>query len=358
MDPTVELPPPVYHDTISDGYVTFIAVASVFTALSIGCVILRFVQRVRTKQIKWDDWAILPALVFAIGLLITTILVATLGGAGYHIWTYELGQLETYIKICLANNIFYNISIMFSKASVLLFYHRIFSIERKLRRFMQVIGVVLVANCLSAVFGLIFSNSPVHGQWTLTVPSTSIDLLPFWLTMAVINLVLDVIILAIPQARVWKLQLSMQNKIAVSLVFLLGGFVCVTTTVRVVYFTRIDVQNVTYEFTVPGIWTCVEMNTSIICACLPVVYALFKPKRQGTTAASGSGFSKPSMMGTNRSYATYPKSSDEEYVRLESGSVNNQGYTANHVKVQSGNQGSDDTLPLGPIRVERAYQVS
>lgn len=112
---------------------------------------------------------------------------------------------------------------MFSKASILFFYRRIFSIDTKALRFMQVLGFVLVANCLSAVFGLIFTNSPVEGQWDLSIPSTTIDTLPFWITMGAVNLVLDIIILAIPQTRVWKLQLTMRKKIAISLVFLLGG---------------------------------------------------------------------------------------------------------------------------------------
>jgi hypothetical protein len=93
------LPPPVYHDEISDGYVDFLAVTGVFTFLSIFSVALRFFQRIRSRQTGWDDWAILFSLVFSVGLMITTALVATVGGAGYHIWTYTLPQLEDYIKV-------------------------------------------------------------------------------------------------------------------------------------------------------------------------------------------------------------------------------------------------------------------
>lgn len=41
--------------------------------------------------------------------------------------------------------------------------------------------------------------------------------------MGIIYLVLDVIILAILQAWVWKLQITVKRRIGVSLVFLLGG---------------------------------------------------------------------------------------------------------------------------------------
>jgi hypothetical protein len=40
------------------------------------------------------------SLVFAYGFLTTTVLVATVGGAGYYIVEYSLDQLEIYLKVC------------------------------------------------------------------------------------------------------------------------------------------------------------------------------------------------------------------------------------------------------------------
>lgn len=239
----------LHPDAISRACVGKLAVDGVFTLLSSVSVAVRFVQRRRIGQVWWDDWAVLGSLVFAFGIMVTAALIATIGGAGYHVTTYSRAQLETYAKICLANNVIYHVSIMLSKASVLFFYSCIFSVDVVVLRFMQVLGAVLVANCLAAVCGLIFSNSPVEGQWNLSMASTSIDAKPFWITMGVVNLVLDVVILAIPQSRVWKLKLSRQRKIALSLVFLLGCFVCVATTVWIVYIADIDVSDVTYTFT-------------------------------------------------------------------------------------------------------------
>jgi len=45
----------------------------------------------------------------------------------------------------------------------------------------------------------------------------------FWTTMAVINIVLDVMILGIAQFKVWKLRMSARRKLLISLVFLLGA---------------------------------------------------------------------------------------------------------------------------------------
>ncbi|KAI2628870.1 hypothetical protein GGR54DRAFT_367815 [Hypoxylon sp. NC1633] len=97
---------------------------------------------------------------------------------------------------------------------------------------------------------------------------------------------LDIVILAIPQARVWKLILSVKRRILVSLVFLLGAFVIIASCVRIVYLLTVNVDDLTYTFAVPGIWTNVELNMSIICANLPVIYSLFKPSTQKQSPSS------------------------------------------------------------------------
>lgn len=232
---------------ISPVYVTFLAVVSVMTVLSAISSILRFVQR-KSVGFFWDDWCILGALVFAFGFLVTTTLVATITFAGYHVGEYSMWELNTYMKvwssllsrttfrvldksnrglrthqIALANNIIYNASITLSKASVLFFYHRIFGVDRTQKLQLRIVSLLLIGYFLSALFGLIFADSPVEAQWNITLPHTSIHNKAFWCSMAVINMCLDLIILAIPQTRVWRLQLSAKRKILLSLVFLLGA---------------------------------------------------------------------------------------------------------------------------------------
>ena len=92
-------PPPLHPDEISHRYVIFIALTSMMTLLATLFVVGRFISRLSTIQCWWDDWAILAALAFAYGFLTTTILVATVGGAGYHVTQYNLEQLGTYLKV-------------------------------------------------------------------------------------------------------------------------------------------------------------------------------------------------------------------------------------------------------------------
>lgn len=166
------------------------------TALSTICTILRFIQRL-SIGLMWDDWCIIGALLFAYGFMTTTILVATVAHAGYHVSEYVVWELNTYMKACftpewhdirrfrrltmsllqiaLANNIIYNASITLSKASVVYFYYRIFGIDRVLRLQLRIVTALLAGYSLAALFGLIFADRPVQAQWDVMLPHTSIN---------------------------------------------------------------------------------------------------------------------------------------------------------------------------------------
>ena len=95
--------------------------------------------------------------------------------------------------------------------------------DRSLLLLTRVVGALLVGYFLAAEFGLVFAYSPVEAQWKIWLPHTSINNKMFWLAMAIINILLDVIILCLPQARVWQLHLSTYRKALISVVFMLGG---------------------------------------------------------------------------------------------------------------------------------------
>ena len=238
-------PVSLHPDHISHKIVVFLGITGAMTLLATASVILRFTSRKLTLFCYWDDWASLGALALSYGVLTTIALSATAGGAGYPVNEYSLLQLEKYLqasddaiysmfkpgislvltsgKIVLANNVLYNASVTLSKASVLLLYCRIFTVDRSLLIWTRVVGGIVMGYFLAAEFGLVFAYSPVEAQWKVWIPHTSINNKKFWLAMAIVNILLDVIILCLPQARVWRLHLSIHRKVLVSMVFMLGG---------------------------------------------------------------------------------------------------------------------------------------
>lgn len=207
------------------------------------CVVFRFIQRYKIRDFRGDDWTILGSFVFGMGVFITNILISlpSLGAAGYHINEYSLSQLHVWAKVGgsiiytflaelietlqlgLAAETLYNPSIALSKISALLFYRRIFSADGQFLIFMRIMIFLIVAQFLSSVIGLIFSYNPIEAQWIVEMPHTTINTKAFYITTAVINILLDIAILGIAQVKVWQLHLDTKRKVLLSLVFLLGA---------------------------------------------------------------------------------------------------------------------------------------
>ncbi|OQD61583.1 hypothetical protein PENPOL_c016G06858 [Penicillium polonicum] len=279
-----------HPDRVSPREIDVLALEAVFIFLATIIVIVRFITRKYSEmKIWWDDWMILVAWFAAIAFLILGVVNRAGGGAGYHIETYTPEQLTTFFKLCLPVTVVYNISITFSKASVLFLYERIFSIDRRLRLWIRIMMFILVAYLLSASFGLIFTTNPVQAQWDYWIPHTTIDKLPFYIVIGVANLLLDIVILSIPQTIVWKIHQSLKRRISIAAVFMLGGFVCIASIVRITSLLTIKTNDLTFSFHDATIWTLIEMTLSIICACLPVMpktIKLLKQKYEQLTSKS------------------------------------------------------------------------
>ncbi|KAK6858405.1 hypothetical protein PG995_006104 [Apiospora arundinis] len=309
-----------HPDRVSEREIDVIALTAVFTLLASILVVARFIARKWTPGVKlwWDDWAILASMFASVAFLVLGVVDRTVGGAGYHIDTYSREQLSTFFQLSLAVTVVYNVSLVFSKLSVLYLYQRIFSIERNLFIWIQVMKGFLVAYLLAAAGGLIFTTNPVYAQWKYWIPHTTIDKLPFYITIGTANLLSDVVILAIPQSRVWKLQQSLKKRLSLSLVFLLGGFVCIASIVRLTALVTIEPSDLTYSFHNSTIWTLVEMNMSIICACLPTmpsaIVALCTNRRKAKNSYDSHGqLLYPTGSNGNRSAGTGSSSHSRKY---------------------------------------------
>ncbi|KAI1496240.1 hypothetical protein F5X99DRAFT_400945 [Biscogniauxia marginata] len=225
-----------------------------------------------------------------------------------------------------------------------------FPIQSRLFFWMRVMGGIVIAYFLAAVLGLIFSYNPIEAQWKFWLPHTSINIVAFWLTMGVLNALIDVAILTIPQSRVWKLQMDTKRKILVSLVFMVGTFVCVTSIVRIVFLYNIDLNDVTWSLTPSGIWTIIEMNSSIICACLPVLPSLFKHRR---IESSRRTMSPESRISHTRSLLK-PRGNGSSELELRP----ELGHLGHHTSIEAMyDHGGQEVDGFGPVRVRKDFMV-
>ncbi|KAI0187898.1 hypothetical protein EV127DRAFT_498586 [Xylaria flabelliformis] len=86
--------------------------------------------------------------------------------------------------------------------------------------------------------------------------------LPMFIATAISNFIIDIGILSVPIPIVWKLKISVKQKIAISGIFLLGAF----------YANALDI---TVNIAPTLYWTELEASIAVISACLPTLRPLF-----------------------------------------------------------------------------------
>ena len=92
----------------------------------------------------------------------------------------------------------------------------------------------------------IFACLPVQFYWDRSIPGGHCliyDL--FYIIMAALNTLTDVVVLLLPLNVVWNLTITHPKKIGLSIVFLIGGFACGASIVRMVLLNELDHYNIT-----------------------------------------------------------------------------------------------------------------
>ncbi|KAF7159440.1 hypothetical protein CNMCM6106_006713 [Aspergillus hiratsukae] len=171
--------------------------------------------------------------------------------------------------------IVYKVVITVNKISFLCLYLRIF-IQPTFRRICYGGIAFLSAWGLAYILVTIFQCTPIEAFWDKTITDkTCVNSKAQWLSYAIINIVCDVLILAMPIYPVSQLRLARGKKIALAVIFGLGTFVCITSIIRTTTLAE-SANNKSKDRTsgaVPAtIWSVIEANVGIICACLPVYH--------------------------------------------------------------------------------------
>ncbi|KAJ5980556.1 hypothetical protein N7481_007854 [Penicillium waksmanii] len=88
------------------------------------------------------------------------------------------------------------------------------------------------------------------------------------LAQSVLNIASDIAVIALPIPTIHALHLSTKNKITVGCLLTLGSGVIVCSIARLPYVLLLDkTEDVTYTEAILGIWSMVEINLGIVCAC-------------------------------------------------------------------------------------------
>ncbi|MCJ1341455.1 hypothetical protein MMC09_006751 [Bachmanniomyces sp. S44760] len=232
----------------------------------------RFWSRIRfSKQLGSDDWTILASLVCGFTVNVLMLLAADYG-FGQHVKKISPQNMKTTLELFWIAQIFYKVGIALTKASILLLYLRIF-VQKRDRILAWTMLIVVSTYGVAATLISVFQCLPVRKAWIRNVPGTCINLRDSWYSNAGFSIATDVIILLLPIPVVVTLQLPLKQKLGLGFVFGVGGFVTVTSVIRMttLRFSSTS-QDRTYDI-ISSLWTITEENVGIICACLPMLRA-------------------------------------------------------------------------------------
>ncbi|KAI8677422.1 hypothetical protein NCS56_00632100 [Fusarium sp. Ph1] len=329
--------------SLSNAHMLYIPIAifGVLCPLLVGIRI--WSRRRKGGHLGADDYTIIGSLIFSLassGLEIASCHY----GFGRHSKTLSNENKIEALKFFFVCQVSYKACINLTKCSIVLLYLRIFGKVRWFKWLCWGLVAIVAMYAVSSVIATIFQCTPVRRAYNKSVPGTCIDNGKFWYANAGFSIATDLIILFMPMASVYQLQIQQIQKIALVIVFALGGFVVITSCLRV---TTIDIAATTTDVTFDvssTMWTVIEMNVAIVCACLPMIRPIIVkvfPKLMPRSSSNNQKYGTPSY-GT-KSYAHSQARDKNEWIQIDAG---RNGIPMTSIR-KAGSTGSEESI-LGP----------
>ncbi|KAI3318021.1 fucose permease [Xylariaceae sp. AK1471] len=263
-----------------------LVLATVFVAARLAC------RTFIVRQVSWDDYFIIIAWILAFGLSFA-IDYGTTKGLGRHDDNIAPDDWDPLRRSEYAFTVLYNPALMAFKTSILIFYLRLSKNTQKVLRLASWL-ILIIMNLAGVVLTLlnIFQCRPIEAAFNQTdPPGKCIPLLTEFICSAPINIVTDLAILALPLPVLTGMRLPPRQKIILIITFTLGIFVTIVDVVRIYYLQKAindapstpssdpeasfgDSPEFAWNASLALLWSAVEVNVGIACACIPTLKPL------------------------------------------------------------------------------------
>ncbi|KAI1748253.1 hypothetical protein F4782DRAFT_534597 [Xylaria castorea] len=172
-----------------------------------------------------------------------------------------------------------------TKAAILLEWTRIFVPYGTRNLFYWVYKALLAAVCLTHIALIVIENVsciPHEKIWDITITSGScISEKIYHIPGALIDLTSILIILVLAQRAIWNLKMSLNNKIGVSLIFLVGVLALGSSIARAVAtFRFLDSKDKTHSISALYLWALAELTCSFLAFCAPTAPRAYADRRK------------------------------------------------------------------------------
>ena len=119
-------------------------------------------------------------------------------------------------------NPLYNTALTLVKMSVLCFYIRVFQTVFVYKIFFWIAGALVLSWWVIFTFLSLFECTPVHKTWEPQTLGSCISHNRIFLGTAILNILIDFLLLVLPMPMIWRLQLNTGRKVALLGVFAAG----------------------------------------------------------------------------------------------------------------------------------------
>ncbi|OGM40585.1 hypothetical protein ABOM_010664 [Aspergillus bombycis] len=175
------------------------------------------------RKTSMSDYSIIVAW----GIYVSLCVISWLGndaGPGVDMWNLRLKDFRRMQYWFHAGSIIYGIPIFFIKASILLQIVDIFVPTRRNDPMFWTCHALIWVNLVYYLIGSIleiFACRPLNKAWDpLITHGSCMDMFLLNCIASSVNAASDMIILVLPQTRIWRLQMPLRKKLAASTVFL------------------------------------------------------------------------------------------------------------------------------------------
>ncbi|KUI60553.1 hypothetical protein VP1G_07728 [Cytospora mali] len=260
---------PISSATVVGVSVLYLILATVFTGTRI------YTRYTVYQQFWWDDWSMVLAWMGTIALCTLFIMMMQHGG-GLRRDDEPTRDYKLYLEIFQDLQMVARTSMFFAKLSILLLYVRLFypkGVARSL--FWWIIQAVIWLNFLYTV-GLILAIALQCVPYHKPYGSSCVDQYMVLISASIINIISDLLVLLIPMASLWRLNMSRKRKWAVWALFAFGTLAPIASIARLAYqIPMADGTDTTVIYMIVVLLALAEQVIAMVAGNAPVVSAWF-----------------------------------------------------------------------------------
>lgn len=235
-------------------------------------VICRFYSRRLIRNWGWDDTTIAIAWCFSIAT-VTLVGMETRYSLGHQHKNIPVRFQNIAIQISYGTLICYQIALITTKISILLFYLRILKFDMERMLIFCTIGFVCVYGAILIPFSAVVCN-PLTGKRALSI-GTCYTYYPIMTASAILHTTTDVWLIILILPHIIKMTLPKPQKLGLAFVLTLGLFdACASLTRMSVAYRFLNPKLAQWDSLSFAVWTTLETSLGVLCASIPMLRPL------------------------------------------------------------------------------------